>query len=592
MQEKIEYFRALLYSKSSDEAIAYLDTLSDETQMLPDWGRIVLSNSFSVGEGHRFGHSLLSLEVKEWQKIYSVIKQRSLRSPALIATLNKVPTRCLVRGANKTNLVIVGFGHWSRLYQHHVLHAVDQQMWFIKHDLGMAYRAQEYFDQMTTYFSDLTLFPLLEGQYQSSNEVLHKLANFCKDNYQWITFSNWRKLYLRFSKTPAEVKKAFGFFSFKFAKEPYFMVENARVFDTIKRYLNFSKRKTIHYWAPYCYPNNMRVFKYIYADEVTEKNVNKIFGSMTEYHTGVRSLLVDAYQDVPQKYMAIMKEICQSDPSQYIILADYLVSKGMKQDAAQAYQNAVDLMPDRVTIANNCSWLVNYYFDIGQKQKAMDIASMAADVYSYGGLQTMAKLLERMQKLEEAEQYYARIARRYNAEEELVNFYFRHNKVPNNKMISVSDNRLEYVAKKVNIVDLVSSAPISYEQLELEKNWGVKVWKVFRGAARAAGLEHDDIFLAVDGLRVYSINEWHIALSKNSKRSSVNLLVNRDGHIFKIKITGLAADRDLSFSSLRRYYSLKTILAKYNISITKDLEKTLRSITRKGNVCYRASIKN
>ncbi len=50
------------------------------------------------------------------------------------------------------------------------------------------------------------------------------------------------------------------------------------------------------------------------------------------------------------------------------------------------YQLGVDNAEDSVLSSNRCNWIVTYYCDHNQKDKAMKIAKDAADVYSEGGL--------------------------------------------------------------------------------------------------------------------------------------------------------------------------------------------------------------
>jgi hypothetical protein len=78
-------------------------------------------------------------------------------------------------------------------------------------------------------------------------------------------------------------------------------------------------------------------------------------------------------------------------------------------------------------------WLINYYFDYDRKDDAVKIAKDGAEVFSYTGLVTMSKLLERMGQLDDAEQYLRKTADRYpSAAGELRDFYIRnHEKSPN-----------------------------------------------------------------------------------------------------------------------------------------------------------------
>ena len=100
--------------------------------------------------------------------------------------------------------------------------------------------------------------------------------------------------------------------------------------------------------------------------------------------------------------------------------------KNDRQDqAVEAYQKAVDLAPGRVGVSNSVDWLVNYYYDHNNTKKALEVADMAADVYSYRGLETKAKLMERMKNYVEAEKLYAAIDERYDDKRIVFKFYER-----------------------------------------------------------------------------------------------------------------------------------------------------------------------
>ena len=81
-------------------------------------------------------------------------------------------------------------------------------------------------------------------------------------------------------------------------------------------------------------------------------------------------------------------------------------------------------------MANDSSWLVNYYYDHGQPDHPIAIAQQAAEVYPSQGLETMAKLLERMDRDQEAESYFEKIDERCNDAAPLHLFYARATATP------------------------------------------------------------------------------------------------------------------------------------------------------------------
>jgi hypothetical protein len=64
-------------------------------------------------------------------------------------------------------------------------------------------------------------------------------------------------------------------------------------------------------------------------------------------------------------------------------------------------------------------------YDHGRKAEAMEVAKQAAEVYSHGGLETLAKLYERTKNIRGAEEYYKKIVERYDHPLDLNAFYQR-----------------------------------------------------------------------------------------------------------------------------------------------------------------------
>ena len=124
--------------------------------------------------------------------------------------------------------------------------------------------------------------------------------------------------------------------------------------------------------------------------------------------------------------MQIAEKSAGINPDNYFDLAQLYRDNHQDDKAAAAYQEWYDKAPDRVEVSNSIEWLVNYYYDHGQPDKAMAIAKDAAEVYSAGGLETMMHLQEKMGNLAEAESYGQKVQERYNDTSALASFYKRH----------------------------------------------------------------------------------------------------------------------------------------------------------------------
>jgi hypothetical protein len=162
----------------------------------------------------------------------------------------------------------------------------------------------------------------------------------------------------------------------------------------------------------------------------------------------------------------------------------------------------VDLCTDRVVVANNCAWLVNYLDDHEQPQKAQAIASEAAEVYSYGGLETMARLKEKHGQLKDALDYYGKIAERYNHAEEVDAFYARNrDKDPQYKEIADRQEKKLFPngMEKVSLADL-----------KTPPEDGVSVTSTSYKSA-AMNVRAGDVVVAIDGIRVHDEEQYYFA---------------------------------------------------------------------------------
>jgi len=122
----------------------------------------------------------------------------------------------------------------------------------------------------------------------------------------------------------------------------------------------------------------------------------------------------------------LLKKRAALNPDVWFELGDFLRKEGKDDDAATADQLGVDEGFDKVLMANSVGHLVDYYYDHNNKDKALQIAQNAAEVYSCQGLLTYTRLLEKMGNLADAEKNAQAIAERYDDRSELDRLYAAH----------------------------------------------------------------------------------------------------------------------------------------------------------------------
>ena len=146
------------------------------------------------------------------------------------------------------------------------------------------------------------------------------------------------------------------------------------------------------------------------------------FKAIADFHLDAATEIAKPLKSDPKAYAAAMMRVAEIDADEYVPLALYLVSNGLIEEAAKAFQAAVEKAPDRVRVANNSDWLINYYMDNNRKAEAIKLAEEAAEVYSFRGLEAAGHLMERLEDWPKAYEYFAAINERYDDERPLYDY--------------------------------------------------------------------------------------------------------------------------------------------------------------------------
>jgi hypothetical protein len=150
-------------------------------------------------------------------------------------------------------------------------------------------------------------------------------------------------------------------------------------------------------------------------------------------------------------------------------------------------------------MANTCDWLINHYFDTNRRDEAVLVAKDAAEVYSFRGLESAGKLMERMEKWKEAQSYYEAIEERYGSREPLVGYMLRQkDKSPDvaRAYDAMVGEEFPDGMKTVALADFTgapASGAVITTQSSLISQYGLKV---------------GDVIVALDGYRVDTFGQY------------------------------------------------------------------------------------
>jgi hypothetical protein len=153
---------------------------------------------------------------------------------------------------------------------------------------------------------------------------------------------------------------------------------------------------------------------------------------------------------------------------------------------------------------------------------------MAAEVYSYQGLEIMARLLERLGRLDEAEDYFGKINERYTDNGPLFAFYLRQDNAHPGGAYARKRQRFEHRVfpdglQRVTLKDFGGS-PSDGAQFTAS-NATLEYWKLKAG----------DVVVALDGYRIH--NEEQYGTVRNfSDSPKMALIVWHDGRYAEFSV--------------------------------------------------------
>jgi tetratricopeptide (TPR) repeat protein len=251
-------------------------------------------------------------------------------------------------------------------------------------------------------------------------------------------------------------------------------------------------------------------------DKRSAADLTAFYGPLAEFQVRIMGRLGDAAWYDPADYRKRQGALCELSADYCRLLGYRLAELGFADEAAVAYQKFFDGAHDRVVAANDSRWLVDYYFDHGQAKKAEKVARGAAEVYSGAGLFTMARLMERMGRLREAEEYYRRKFERYDNATDLAGFYYRQARV---------EKKPEYEAKFRDAMALALPAGLeSFDRAALPPSPtdGVVI-RSGNDNTKRYDIRWGHVIVGLDGFRVRSVEAYSVvrALSQSPRMKLV-----------------------------------------------------------------------
>ena len=547
--EMVEAFRARARSVNAHFAILWAK--QQKPSPLHDLRRLVLEDvDLGVEDGHGFANDSLGQEAvslgADWKDYFGGELQKSDFIKALSEPAGRAVSQ---KPGQPARIQVLGWDFWSAQHQRHFCASLQATNYFLR-DLWGVPEFQSFQQFANLNFPSLALYPLLEREMtedpRNIDGISQRVSALIKNHPELVSPALWENCFKPSGSKMHTLNVLAPIWfnplvppgtTYGFWQRCYGYPLPPSEDPSWDRLLEISPSEYL--------PRYGKVWK-SYGDHPPAGLAEKVYAPILGYNLHALKHLAKTQAEQSAQYGETMQRVCKLDPDQYWILGNWYLTHKDEANAAEAYRKGVDLGEDRIRAANSCGWLVNYLDDHGQPEKALAIATEAADVYSFRGLETMAKLKEKHQQFKEAEDIYQKIAERYDeGGASLAEFYLRNaDKDPSFKKLATGMVKQLFPEgmTKVTLADF-KATPDEGEQLTSTSP-----------SSAAAGLQSGDVIVALDGYLVRNDEQYLYVRSLTADPKMQLIVWNPQGYR---EIAASAPERrfnvDLKTYKLRKF---------------------------------------
>jgi hypothetical protein len=529
--EQTAWARALVVAVDPTPLQVFLE--KSHAAILPDWSRIVLGTEYSVEQGHLFARPSISLEFADLAVAWKSWSGTALTEANLVMLLNDPARRALERTNNGFELNVLGWGQFGAQHQRHLCHAICSTDDFLRNIWSVWDQAAKVEQQIDARLSGLRLYPFVirhmakgsAGQFMEErllSNAVREGVNLCNRQPQIVTPCNWYLLSTPMARSaPVTPPPATDWFQPSMPQGTPFDFDH-RIYYLRLPPLLPGDGDYHRFWenAIATMPYDLELLRSYAASKTDNADRlaldRKTFKHVADFNLHAMRQIAWHLKDDGKAYAEAMKMVCALQPNFYLDVGDRLRASHFEEEAAAAYQSAFDKASDRASVSANCEWLVNYYFDHGRKEDAVKIALEAAAVYSNAGLVTAANLMARMEKWEEGARYLVAYAERYEDKGPLARFLAKHRE----RAPSLDEAYKKLVAsvfpkgmEEVRVPDFTQPPDVG-TQINAETD-----------VTKKAGLKIGDVVVALDGIRVESLDQYCFVLALPPDTTPLALII-------------------------------------------------------------------
>jgi hypothetical protein len=426
--EKREWFRAMSRTLRTATAMErYEAAFPDEVDHDLDWYHIAIESFEGPSDGYYFDESLLKREIDDLRTVGRRYGESIL---AVDLSLNEPPLGLF--GPEGDGPRVAGWSTWAGIYQRHLCDHLVKADTYYRIALGMAESAEAFRAFADPELGRMILHPFVRmrrtnrrGVQVESIDAMADVVETTVRAPERVNAENW--FFGAFTTNQMAMRRGFPRASEWLS--PRLAIETA--FDVRGRFMALERNgaaddvSAIRRLAP----SNVDALRFFLAlpgsETIPVAALTSMLGARAEYD--LRAL----YQAQIHARRSRLDEapfaerMCEIDSSTCAHLGELLIARDDEPGAFRAFRKAFDEATDRVEVSNHMEWLVRYYHEHHDDREALAVARDAADTGSSFGLTTLAKLLEELDRVEEAEELFQRNRERYDHVGPLIAFYFR-----------------------------------------------------------------------------------------------------------------------------------------------------------------------
>lgn len=392
------------------------------------WRRMLSAAAPTVASSSLIAAGMVDAEISDFiecRKAYKHLQDDNFAS--FSSELNLQPSGCLSGRGDAQALNALGWELVCAFFQRQLAYAFIIEYQYYKWSIANDDKASEVKSDAFKRFSNLDLIPFAAVRFSLSGDekksVYDSIHRLLSENPQEVSSFCWKSTVKMAAKNGHTLSpRPESWFDPVMPLGTVF-IDRADMENCPKSLAFLDRLRALH---PYNAWLAVAWAREKYGEFPTADQFREAFGPTAEYD--VQAMRCVCRGEIPnrERFIALAEKIAKEDPDVYFDVADYCVINNMPKKAVEFYEKAFKASRDAIAVANKSDWLVQYFYAIGEKQKAEELAQSAASVYSRRGLQALGRLYEKQGKLSDAEKVYKKIQDRYNNESALLAFYLRH----------------------------------------------------------------------------------------------------------------------------------------------------------------------